>query len=347
MSKSKKSATDLLSDTQLLAEHRAQTQIKALKEQVDGLTRQTAALQEALGITVDLAAAPRPKPIARREIKSGLREATALVMCSDWHVEEHVDPRMVNGKNEYTPEIARGRVAYMAKSLDWAIASNRKTFQIRDLVLWLGGDMITGYIHEELLEGNFMSPTEAILFAQELVEGLISYALAIPGIERVIVPCSYGNHGRTTHKPRIATGAHNSYEWLMYQQLKLRYASNPRVEIHVANGEHLYLNVYGYNVRFNHGDPIRSMGGIGGVIVPAKRIVARWQTMEHAHLTCLGHHHQLFRVRDIALNGSLIGWSPYAMRIGAEYEPPQQGFKLIDSKRGLCVEAPLYVEDAK
>lgn len=35
----------------------------------------------------------------------------------------------------------------------------------------LCGDFITGYIHEELVEDNYLSPTEATILAKELILG--------------------------------------------------------------------------------------------------------------------------------------------------------------------------------
>ena len=38
-------------------------------------------------------------------------EAVAFMVTSDWHLEEKVDPRTVDGLNEYNPSIAEARIA--------------------------------------------------------------------------------------------------------------------------------------------------------------------------------------------------------------------------------------------
>jgi hypothetical protein len=339
-------ADDKLQEQHYLREHRAKTQIKALREQVDAQNREIDALHRALGVVEDLRAAPKVKPIVRRERTSGLREATAIVMCSDWHVEEIVRPETVNGLNAYNPRIARERNTRLNEAFAWEVEHERHAFKIRDCMVWLGGDIITGYIHRELIEGNAMSPTEAVLFAQELCEATIDKALALD-MERVVVPCNYGNHGRTTDKKQIATGYKNSYEWLMYQTLKRRYADDKRVEFVIASGPLLYTKAYDFTQRWSHGDPIKYGGGVGGITIPVVKKINQWNKARHADETFFGHFHTRLTLRGINGNGSLIGYGPYSVEIGAEPEPPQQGMVLIDSKRGKCHPKDLWCSERK
>jgi hypothetical protein len=188
-----------------------------------------------------------------------------------------------------------------------------------------------------------MSPVEAVLFAQELAETVLDAVLSLPGIARLRVPCSYGNHGRTTTKPRIGTGAANSYEWLMYRSLAKRYADNPRVEFEVAAGEHIYLSAYDRTIRFHHGDAVKYQGGVGGITVPVTKAIRGWDTARRADLTCIGHFHSYQHHRSYVANGSLIGYGPYSQRIKAEYEAPAQAFFLLDSERGPCQASAVWV----
>jgi hypothetical protein len=59
----------------------------------------------------------------------------------------------------------------------------------------------------------------------------------------------------------------------------------------------------------------------------------------------LGHFHQLEKSKKYAVNGSLIGWNPYAARIKADFERPQQTFILIDKEWGPTIHAPIRVTD--
>lgn len=337
-----KTAAETIAESGQLREYRAQTQIKALREREAAMQREIDALHRALGVADDLRAAPKLKPISRREKTSGLREATAVIMCSDWHVGEVVRPETVNGMNTFNPKVARERNARLNEAIAWEIDHERHGFVIRDAVLWLGGDLITGYIHQELIESNAMSPTQEVLFAQELCEATIDTCLAL-GIERLIVPCDHGNHGRTTFKKQISTGAFNSFEWLMYQSLRRRYADDNRVEFMISDGNMNYLKVYETVMRTTHGDSIRYAGGVGGITVPVVKKVNQWNKARHAHETVFGHFHTRITLGGINGNGSLIGYGPFSQFIGAEPEDAAQGFFLIDSKRGKCHAKDLWV----
>jgi hypothetical protein len=290
------------------------------------------------------------KPTQRlhsRERKSGLREGCAVVLASDWHVEETVDAAKVSGRNSYDLTIARQRITRFFGGIDWLLGLNRQAFAIRDMVLWLGGDLISGFIHDDLVEANSLSPIEAILCLRDwLIDG-IETLLKDPKLDRLIVPCSYGNHGRNGVKKKIARGAENSYEWLLYNILERHFAGNKRVSFSVARGEHVYVDVYGHVLHFTHGDSVNYGGGVGGITIPLNKAINGWNTVRRADMHHIGHFHQLTWTRDAVVNGSLIGYSPFAYHVKAHYEEPQQAFYVLDSKRGRSITAPIWVSDSQ
>lgn len=332
---------------ELVELQRARVEAAESKRRLDDALRELHTADLRAGVVARLADAPEPQPIVRRERASGLREATAVVLASDLHIEEVVNPRAIEGRNAYSPDIARARIERMAEGALWLIDMHRSRFEIRDLVLWLGGDCIAGYLHEELEETNALSPIEAVLFCHELLAGLIRSVLEKGGLERLIIPANVGNHGRTTHRMRAKTRVENSYEFLLYRHLKETFAADPRVEFAIAAGSHLYLEVYEQTLRFLHGDDVRFWGGVGGVTIPIRKALAAWESFRRADLTVMGHFHQLLHGRDFVVNGSLIGYNEYALSIKAEYEPPQQGFFLLDSRRGRCCATPIWVDDER
>src|SRR5690606_32151379 len=133
-------------------EHRAKIERRNTKSELEEVQKR---LLEAEKRQLVLDALNRPVKIPKiqvRERTSGLREATAVMLASDWHVEERVFPESVAGRNEYTLQIAERRIQRYFEGAAWLIEHNRQSFQIRDAIQWLGGDLITGYIHEELEE---------------------------------------------------------------------------------------------------------------------------------------------------------------------------------------------------
>jgi hypothetical protein len=284
------------------------------------------------------------KPIRPREIKSGAREATWVALASDWHVEETVDPAKVNGVNSYNLAIARHRVERYFAGVSWLANYHAEEFKLRDGLLWLGGDLITGHLREENLEDNQCSPVHAIANLHGWISDGIRYTLKMTPTEKLRVVCNSGNHGRLTHKKRHATQEANSLEWLLYHFLAGEFKDDKRVEFVLPQGAHTYAQIYDWTVRFHHGDDAKYGGGVGGIHIPIRKAIQRWQTFRHADLTCLGHFHQYTCMDDLIINGSLIGYNPYALSIGAQYEEPAQAFFLMDSKRGVTMPAKVWVK---
>lgn len=288
-------------------------------------------------------AIPSIKPIRPREFKSGIREATWVALASDWHVEESVDPAKVNGVNSYNLSIARNRVEKYFSGVAWLANYHAEKFKLRDGLLWLGGDLITGYLREENLEENECSPVQAIARIHTWIAHGIRYLLDQTGTEKLKVICNSGNHGRLTEKVRPSTREANSIEWLLYHFLAREFRDEKRVDFHLPAGSHSYAEVYDWVIRFTHGDDAKYGGGVGGIMIPIRKALHRWQTVRHADLTCLGHFHQYHDLANLVINGSLIGYNPYALKIGAEFEKPQQAFFLMDSKRGKTFPAGVWV----
>lgn len=315
--------------------------IKQLIEQV----RQAKARQSFLDVVSSYKDPPKILP---REKNSGVREMTAVCLMSDLHVEEPVSPESVAYRNEYNMDIADIRLNRLFQGIIWNVEHHRssKKVAIRDLVLWLGGDFISGFIHPELVEHNTLSPIETVRWLLPRLKNGIKTVLESLQLERIIIPCSFGNHGRTTDKPRISTGYANSYEWLMYHSLADAFESDPRVTFEITPSAHQYVEVYNFTLHFHHGDDLKYQGGVGGLGIPLLKAVAAWDTIKRADYHHIGHFHQLRDYGRAIANGSLIGYGPYSQRIRADFEAPAQAFYLLDSKRGKCMLTPIWVDES-
>lgn len=332
------------------SERSLRAQLAARQGELKDALAEAEALRMALGLASAVQAGTTPLQIPAREKSTGQREGCAVILASDWHAGETVDPGQVFGKNSYNPEEFRLRAGRMANGAEWLIDLNAKAFRIRDAIVWLGGDLMTGFIHEDLACTNALGPVDEILLWLDAAEALVRQVAR--RVERVVVPCSYGNHGRMTHKPRVHSGAMLSlevlgYKWLAdrLRDLKPKKPGGPGVTVRVATGEHLYVDVFGWDIRFTHGDSCRYQGGVGGLMIPLKKAVHRWDTAKRAHYTCVGHFHQYLDMGPIVANGSLIGYGPYSVRIAAEHEEPAQAFFVIDKARGKCQSTPIWVKE--
>lgn len=270
-------------------------------------------------------------------------ESTAIILCSDLHYEEVVDPKTVDGLNEYNPEIAKKRFEKVFQNGLKLIDMTRSKSNIKKLVLWLGGDLISGYIHDELMENNAMSPVEASIDVYKMCVSAIDYMVDNGDFDEIVVVTSVGNHSRTTKKLRISTCVENNFEWLIYNFLMSYYEKSKTVRLKLSRGYFNYLDIYGKTIRFHHGNYVRYGGGVGGITIPLNKAIAQWNQSRPAYLDVFGHWHQRISSKNFVGNGSIIGYGPYSINIKASFEPPQQSFFLMHPLKGKTVEAPIFV----
>lgn len=275
--------------------------------------------------------------------KRGKSEATALWLASDWHVGERVNRGQVNDINEYNPTIAKARgEAYFRNGLKLTDMASKEV-HVDTIVLALLGDFITGHLHLDAVENNYLAPVEETVFAQEIILSGIDFILKNSSYD-LIIPCHSGNHGRTTKFSHFGSENGHSLEYFMYRSIANYYRNEKRVKVLIAEGSHSYLDVYGYRIRFLHGHDVKFNGGSGGITIPLNKAISQWDKAMPAYLTCLGHFHQRFDGNSFLVNGSLIGYNSFALSIKASAEKPAQQFCLIDRDRGKTVVAPILLE---
>jgi hypothetical protein len=252
-------------------------------------------------------------------------------------------PETVNGENDYSLAVCEQRMQELEQRFLDCLEHERNQADVRRVLIWLGGDFITGHIHPDCAEVAQLSPMNATRWIAERLRRMIDAIAAQAG--EVIVCTNAGNHGRSTEKNRIATELDHSWEQLMYFTLA-REEQNKNVRWQIAEGHLGYVDLDGFLVRTTHGHSIRFAGGVYGLALPASKAIARWDAGRRADLTIFGHYHSwgwLRGARYIA-NGSVIGHSPYAERV-ASPERPCQGMAIVDHGRQEVTRAyPLFCD---
>lgn len=268
--------------------------------------------------------------------------AAVLTLLSDVHIEHKITYEQTNGVNKYSPAIAEKRIEAYFINLVKRIQKHQKEVQIDELIIGMLGDMIHGFIHEEYLRTNYLTPIEAMLFSVEQMERGLKYIIKNVKLKRITVVCTIGNHSRTTQKVYTDEEALYSHEWAIYNILAKLF---PQINWMINNSYYSYLKVYDKTIRFSHGHEIKYQGGIGGIYVPLQRNRLRINQIKKAELDCIGHYHttDFLRNSGVLMNGSVCGADAYSIRKGFEPEPPMQQFLIIDSKRGFTVNEPILL----
>lgn len=303
-----------------------------------------AALNENERLRKEVDAVTAVRPLTIGTIPCGGKtssEAVACVVTSDLHVDEVVEPGTVNGLNEYNPDIAKARMeAFFRNSLKLAQGAARDS-EIKVLYWAILGDLFSGWIHDELIETNSMSPVDAAQFVGDLLASGLAYWLRHSKF-KIVGDMVVGNHGRLTKRLRSAPVG-TSLESVVYRRLADAFRDEPRVQLTAAPGGRTYRRFGELTMRLCHGYEVGYQGGVGGVSIPIRKKVAQWDKAIKADLTVMGHFHQLLNGGDFLVNGSVIGYSAYAEFLAASPEPPRQAFFLVHAKRGLSLTAPVWV----
>ena len=278
--------------------------------------------------------------------RSKSRGVAVIAPASDWHVEERIFLAGTNGKNEFNIAEAERRIKQYYQKVLLLIEHQNGLAPVVELWHPLLGDLLTGYIHEELMETNELSPTEACFFLQEMICAGIDLWLRETELP-IFIPTCVGNHGRTTTKKRIKTSCKNSFEWLLYKTMASRYEDSPRVTWMVGEGYHNVQEITGRKVRFHHGDGLRYNGGVGGITIPVNKSIAQWNKVEVVDLDVFGHWHTFLQNYPSWIScGSLMGYSEYSVEIKADFQHPTQVFIVLDHDYGVTSAAPIYLTES-
>jgi hypothetical protein len=281
------------------------------------------------------------KKFKRRRPTGQRPEATAVLVLSDWHVEETVDADTCRGLNSFSLEIADRRIKQLVQKASMLIEHEKSLTGIRRIVVAALGDFVTGHIHEDLVEITSLAPLAAIRWAGERLAGVID---AMQEIAPVLVATACGNHSRTG-RPRMATEHEHNFEQHLYLTMAAA-ETRKTVEWQVGKGYLNLINIDGFLVRAHHGHAIRFAGGIGGLTIPMNKAIANWNQAQRADLDILGHWHTFawLPYRFVA-NGCLIGHNAFADRIKAEYQPPSQSLVIIDHEHGRVTKVlPIFLK---
>jgi predicted phosphodiesterase len=290
-------------------------------------------------------------PFALPSKSQSSNRVIAFSMLSDTHFDERVSPQEVMNLNCYNREIALLRLQMFHDNLIKLIKDYIAGVKYDGLILALGGDMLSGNIHQELRETNEDTILNSIIFWSSQVSSMIkslSNKLKIP----ISVPCVVGNHGRGTEKPKYKNYVFENFDYLLYYLIKKDLMSVKNVTVSISDSTDMLLQIYDTNVLLTHGDQFKGGSGISGLLSPlmigSYRKVKRMQEagMPFDYLA-IGHFHEMNIFKHVLVNGSLKGLDEYAFRHNTPYEEPRQLFAIFDPKHKLTITAPIFCRNPK
>ena len=224
----------------------------------------------------------------------------------------------------------------------------QKHFFIQNVVLYVTGDNISGYIHEELKENNYLSPLEAISLVRDTLYNGLKYIIDNCAIKTLYVVCKFGNHARLTQRKSFSTGYKNNLDYFCYKNLEQMFntiGGYENIKFIIDDSELTYFNIYNYVTRCGHGDHFKYAGGIGGLVVPLMRKLKDWDSIKKADMTIFGHWHTWIPGSEFLINGSIIGITPFGLNFAKAGDLiPKQTFMLCVKNRGFTTRTPIFLD---
>lgn len=300
------------------------------------LNRAVDVLEDHIAVRKALAKAIAKPPIIKYRKKAGTDAIIPICLNSDEHYDETFIMEHAGGINEQNPEIAEAKVHNYVRRLIGLIEREAISNPVPFMVMPFMGDMIAGELHDKDERVSPMAPIEAARFAYRMKRIIIDSLLASGPVERIIIPCVDGNHGRSTDKRTPGQNFRYSYEHDVYLRLADYYddKDESRVQFYIPQADFAVLEIVpGFTLCITHGDSVKGGSGIGGLAPSLLKAVSRWRLAYPADLFCLGHFHQFFDLSSVIVNPSAVGYNPYAASKGLAPSPPAQLYTALHTGR--------------
>lgn len=295
-----------------------------------------------------------PKWLTPAKTGSGSRGIPCTIW-SDWHYGETVRPEEIGGVNEFNAAVAAQRITRLVDTtIDIAfnhMGNAKKNYP--GIVVMLGGDMISGDIHEELFATNDRTTQQCINDLTDLLASALEKMADTFG--QVFVPCVVGNHGRASRKPRMKGRVYTSHEWNIYVNLERHFRKDRRIRFLIPGETDAYFKVYNHRFLLTHGDGLGVKGGDGiiGAIGPITRgslKVARSEAQigRDFDTIVMGHWHQILWLPGGIVNGALKGYDEYArLAMRAPYSRPSQALWFVHPEHGVTARWEVLLDEAR
>lgn len=250
-----------------------------------------------------------------------------ILDIGDTHWGEVVQARNTGGLFEYNTEIAANR-------LDFTIEEGieiAKDHKLKGLTVILGGDLVSGAIHDDLNRHNEMMVAEqTVSFAETMYGGLEKLLSA--GLKVDVVSVS-GNHGRTMYKEKgyFKNKQQENYDWMVAKMLEAHGKKQKGLDFTIPETVWAIVEVAGRRFLTMHGDTNKQQNSMGISFYAVEKEMRRLKTMIvdgsiAPHHDVISHHrHQQFAVPigDTMFynNGALKGPDEYGIM---GLRPPEQ-----------------------
>jgi hypothetical protein len=296
---------------------------------------------------------PQPPEWTYKLPHSGGVRGTPISVWSDFHWGERCVRNAQTGLMDFNAKIAQRRLEYLTdRTIDLCFnhMGDPKS-KYPGIIIALGGDMVGGDIHEELMVTNDRTPLQAV---HDLTDNLAASFERLLGVfGYVYIPCVVGNHGRAHKKPPTKFIAENNYDYSVYLNLIRYFKKERRVQFTASEGPDCHFRSYHHRFCLTHGDRLGVKGGDGiiGAIGPIVRGEVKVGKLKAAinqdyDTLLLCHYHSYMPLPRIVVNGALMGPNDYSVnQLRIAPTVPTQALMFVHPRYGIIAHKPIYLEE--
>lgn len=269
-----------------------------------------------------------------------------VLLVSDFHYGENVNPKEVPDGNCYSTNVAKARWDRLINNT--ILKTRTKGKACKGMVVCFLGDDISGDIHDELKETNDKTPIDACMDVAALKVKMLKAFEQEYG--KVWVISVMGNHGRTTKKPQSKQISEHNYDTLISAMVQKQLEDDKNISFYTPKSGEAYFELCGTNFLATHGDRIGSRGGQG--FIGCSATIARGQhktRQSYAQIDkpidwmLIGHFHTPMLLEHTIVNGTTVGYSQYARDLRLEPALPSQTLFYVDETYGVTDLSRIYV----
>lgn len=304
--------------------------------------------------------APRSYSAAPAIVRSGRQSSShpqsAVLLFSDAHIGQIIEPEQTLGFGEYHFDLFLARLKYLEESVI-SILQNHVTVKTDELVVAMLGDFLHGALaHAVEADQHTTLFTQFYAGGHAIAQFLRNLA---PHVPLMRIQTVVGNHTRWANQRKMPTGnRYSNLDQFVYALVQALTADIKTIRWDLNTQPFSIFEVQGHVVKAMHGDHLR--GGDKALGIPnhafGREVSTTTQLFAKAkkqapHYYLSGHLHRGIQLPhalgEIIVNGGFPGIDNYALAENFVPVDPMQRLMFMHPKFGRTAEFPLSLKFAE
>jgi hypothetical protein len=280
---------------------------------------------------------------------------SAVLLLSDTHVGQVVEPDQTLGLGEYNFDVFLSRLKRLEQAV-FSILHDHVTTKVDELVIPLLGDMMHGALAHAVEAGQKNTLfTQFYAAGHALSQFLRNLATLVPVVK---IHTTVGNHTRWQNQRKMPTdNRYSNLDQFLYAYMEALTKDVNNVQWNITKQPFAAFKVKGYSFQCGHGDNLR--GGDRALGIPAHSIGRKISSSMGLNAKigqplpnyyCFGHLHKPIQIPhtlgEVIVNGGFPGVDGFGLAEGFQSYWPSQKFFLVHPKfgRAACYDLRLDLE---